>query len=129
MGCINNHLQKSHAFVFAGLLALFSVWTYVGTNGGLDQGPDHTKRVWQTTAGTICGPLTGAISRGFQGCCLAFSLMLMKWCAPVLLLGVVAQFIGKRGGWRAYAARMFFWSAGWLVWFLGGIASFGHALS
>lgn len=129
MGYVDNHLQKSHAFVFAGLLALFSVLTYLGTNAGLDQGPEHMKRVWQATAGTICGPLTGAISRGLQGCCLEFSLMLMKWCAPVLLLGVLAQFVGKGGGKWAYAARMSLWVAGWLMWFLGGIASFGHALS
>ena len=126
---MHNNLTRTHAILFAALLALFTVLTYLITDAGVDGGPEHDARVLQTTAGTICGPLTGAISRGFQSCCLRFSLVLTAFCAPLLLIGAAAQFIGPPGGKGLRAARLTLWTAGWLAWFLGGIVSFAHALS
>ncbi len=128
-GLLRNHLTRAHAIVFIVLLVAFTVLTFLITNAGLDDGPEHGPRVFLTTLGTITGPLTGAISRGFQGCCLRFSLLVMAYCAPVLLVGVVLQFI-RTPDWRwLRIARLVLWTLGWFVWFAGGILSFGHALS
>ena len=111
------------------MLGVFTILTFLITNAGVDQGPDHNARVLQTTLGTITGPLTGAISRGFQRCCLEFSLKVMLYCAPFLLIGVLVQFIGLPHNAWLNALRMSLWIIGWLAWFLGGIVSFGHALT
>ena len=124
-----NNLTKAHLMVFACLLLIFSILTFLITNAGVDRGSEHDTRVLQTTLGTISGPLTGAISRGFQGCCLQFSLTLMAYCGPVLLIGVLAQMIGLPDKAWLRVVRMGLWGFGWLVWFMGGIVSFGHALS
>ena len=67
---MKNSLTKAHMFVFAFMLAVFMVLTCLITNVGVDDGPGHYAFVVLSTLGTITGPLTGAISRGFQGCCL-----------------------------------------------------------
>ena len=129
MRYLKNCVTKSHLITFVVMLAVFTILTFLITNAGLDPGPDHDARVLATTLGTVTGPLTGAISRGFQPCCLEFSLAVMLYCGPVLLIGILIQFIGLPK-WRwLNALRMSLWIIGWLVWFLGGIVSFGHALS
>lgn len=128
MHWFRNNFSANHVFAFLALLAVFTVLTFVITNAGVDNNPDHNTRVVQATVGTITGPLTGAIARGFQSCCLECSLQLMAWCGPVLLLGVVSQFVGASDRRLAATVRMGLWTAGWLVWFSGGIVSFGHAL-
>lgn len=125
----NNNLTKTHVMVFACLLVIFSILTFLITNAGVDKGSEHNARVLQATVGTISGPLTGAISRGFQGCCLKFSLTLMAYCAPVLLVGVLAQMVSLPEKKWLGVVRMCLWILGWFVWFMGGIISFGHALS
>ncbi|GMV90556.1 MAG: hypothetical protein AMXMBFR82_03340 [Candidatus Hydrogenedentota bacterium] len=126
---LKNNLSRAHAIVFVVLFIVFTLLTYRITNAGLDDGPEHNYRVYLTTLGTIAGPLTGAISRGFQGCCLRFSLLVMAYCAPVLLVSAGLQFI-RTPDWRwLRVAKLVFWTLGWVVWFGGGILSFGHALS
>ena len=115
--------------MFLSLWAVFTLLTFLITHGGLDEGPEHDLRVLQTTLGTLTGPLTGAIARGFQRCCLKFSLSLMVFCAPILSAGILAQFMGPLGGKKTRIVRMSLWILGWLAWFLGGIVSFGHALA
>lgn len=119
-----NRLTRAHVFVLVVMLVLFMVLTFLMTNAGVDDGPEHNTRVFLTTIGTITGPLTGAISRGFQGCCLRFSLTVMAYCTPFLLIGLAAQFTRLPS-----VTRICVWTVGWLVWFMGGILSFGHALS
>jgi len=128
MKYLTNGLTRWHFLTLAVMLGPFMVLTYLATDAGLDQGPDHNTRVWQATLGTITGPLTGAISRGFQRCCLDASLSVMLYCGPVLLIGILFQFIGLPDGVSVRVFRMSVWIIGWLVWFLGGIVSFGHAL-
>jgi len=129
MRYVKNNLTKAHWVVFVAMLVVFTVLTFLMTNAGVDKGADHNTRVVQSTVGTITGPLTGAISRGFQGCCLRFSLTVMAYCAPMLLVGVATQFIGLSDRKWLRVMRMVLWVLGWLVWFMGGILSFGHALS
>ena len=128
MKYVGNYMGKTQVVIFAVLFVVFTVWTYLITDAGVDDGPTHDTRVFQATVGTITGPLTGAISRGFQGCCLEFSLDVMKYCGPILVLGVLAQFTGPRRGKWAPRVRITLWTLAWLIWFLGGIFSFLHAL-
>lgn len=129
MRYIRNNLTRAHGIVFAVLWIMFSILTFLITNAGVDEGAEHHTRVFLATAGTITGPLTGAISRGFQGCCLRFSLTVMAYCGPLLLIGVVTQFSNLPDHKWLRVMQMVLWTLGWLVWFMGGILSFGHALS
>ena len=115
--------------VFTVMLVVFMVLTFLITNAGVDDGPEHNTRVFLATSGTITGPLTGAISSDFQGCCLRFSLTVTAYCAPFLFIGLAAQFIRLPDRRWLRMMRMSVWTVGWLVWFMGGILSFGHALS
>jgi len=126
---MKNNLTKAHLIVFAVMLIVFTVWTFLITDAGVDKCPEHNIRVLQTTAGTISGPLVGAIARGFQVCCLKCSLYIMAYCAPVLLCGIIAQFICVPNNKLLYIIQMTLWIAGWLVWFAGGTLSFFHAFS
>lgn len=129
MKYVKNQLTKAHGIVFGILLGIFAVWTFLIVDAGLDTGDEHYARVFITTLGTITGPLTGAISRNFQGCCLRASFQIMTCCAPILGIGLGIQFIGASNGKKIQALRMCFWILGWVVWFGGGIVSFLHALS
>lgn len=124
-----NSSGRSRLVVFTCLLAVFTLSTFLITHSGVDDGPGHGAFVIQTTLGTITGPLTGAISRGFQGCCLSASLSIMMYCAPILAGGIAAQYCPLPERTWARVLKMTLWTAGWLAWFGGGILSFGHALS
>jgi len=126
---MKHNLTKSHGIVFFALFVAFTILTFLATNAGVDKGSGHKTLVLQATLGTITGPLTGAISRGFQDCCLDFSLTIMAYCAPFLIIGVGIQFIVLPGQRWLRVMRMILWALGWIVWFMGGILSFGHALS
>ena len=79
MRYFKNGLTKWHLITFVVMLGVFMILTFLITNAGVDEGLDHNARVLETTLGTITGPLTGAISRGFQRCCLEFSLRVMLY--------------------------------------------------
>jgi hypothetical protein len=81
-----------------------------------------------TTLATITGPFTGAIARHGQACCLGFSFRLALWCGPALALGILAQVVPVPLARGREPLRLAAWTAGWLVWLLGGPASFLHAL-
>ena len=85
-----------------------------------------------TALGTPLGPLTGAISRNFQGCSLQFSLSLLPMFLPMLLLGVIAQCHRKAsltGPHKPALLRNLAWFTAWTLWFFSGLISFGHALT
>lgn len=121
-------LTNSHKLTFVVILSIFTVLTYLITDAGIDPGKEHNKRVVQTTLGTMTGPMTGAIARGFQGCCLKYSLFLMLFCAPMLSIGIGLQYVRLPDKKWVRVIRMFCWVLGWLIWFGGGIVSYGHAL-
>ncbi len=124
-----NRVSWWHAGVFVVLWLLFTSWTLLIVSYGLDDASSHLGVVAATTAGTILGPMTGAISRGFQGCCLAFSLGLLPYGLAALAVATLAQLAapGRAAWWRVF--RLILWGIGWFVWFGLGIVSFGHALS
>jgi hypothetical protein len=60
-----NNFTKTHLIVFACLLVIFSILTYLIGDARIDQGPEHDAQVLETTLATISGPLVGAVSRKF----------------------------------------------------------------
>lgn len=128
MKIFENHFTRTHLVVFLGMWLSFTVVTYWIADHGIGQ-DEHGKLVFLTTCGTILGPMTGAISRNCQSCCLKFSLSLMPYCGAMLAIGTIPLLLRlpfKRG---AAVLRMAMWIVGLLGWFLGGIMSFGHAFS
>jgi hypothetical protein len=128
MKFIENNFTKRHLFVALGIWLSFAVLTcWIANHAGPDW-PGHTRRASLTTCGTILGPMTGAILKDGQRCCLRFSLSLLPYCGALLILGAIPLFVKlpfRRG---SSLLRMTMWVFGLLGWFLGGILSFGHAL-
>jgi hypothetical protein len=127
MKTIENHFTRYHLFVFLGIWLCFTGLTYWIAEHGIEH-YDHNRLVCLATCGTILGPMTGAISRNFQSCCLKFSLDLLPYCAAFLVIGAIPLFLKLTFQCGASAVRMAMWVVGLLGWFLGGILSFAHAL-
>jgi hypothetical protein len=127
MRILENNFTKTHFLVCIGIWLCFTGLTYWIAEHGIEQ-DDHNRLVALTTCGTILGPMTGAISRNCQSCCLRFSLGLLPYCATLSILGTIPSFLRLpfRG---AFTLRMTAWIVGLLGWLLGGIISFGHALN
>lgn len=126
---LQNHFGKGQVLALLAIWAAFTALTYWIADRGIDRGPSHNRLVLLTACATLLGPMTGAVSRECQGCCLANSLSLLPYCGAFLAIGTVFQFLNlpfRRG---AAALRMAIWIVGLLGWFLGGIVSFGHALN
>ena len=83
-----NHFTKAHLFVFLGIWLGFTALTYWIAEHGIEQ-DSHRRLVILTTLGTILGPMTGAISRNCQSCCVAFSLSLLPYCGAFLAVGTL----------------------------------------
>jgi len=127
MKLIENNFTKNHFWVLLGIWLCFTGWTYWIADHGIDR-YDHDRLVVLTTLGTILGPMTGAISRDCQSCCLEFSLSLLPYCGAILITGTIPSFLRLPFESGATALRMTAWGVGLLGWFLGGIVSFAHAL-
>lgn len=118
-----------HIVIFAVLWFSFTALTYAAVSGGLSNASRERGLVAMTTLGTITGPMTGAICRRFQSCCLQVSLSLLPYAGAGLLIGVLFQWLPlpSHMGWQVL--RLSVWGLGWFVWFGSGIVSFAHALS
>ena len=127
MNIIENNFSKRHLHIFLTILILFTIANFAILCAGLD-GQNKYIYVFLTTAATFTGPMTGAIAHQWQSCCTEFSLKIMMFCAPVLLFGTIFQLIKLPFKKSAGAIRLFLWILCLLIWFLGGILSFGHAL-
>jgi hypothetical protein len=122
-------LGCGHAIVFAALWLPYTALVFFVVSRGLDRATERLDVIASTTIASVSGPMVGAISRGCQDCCLRFSLSLLAYCGPALMLAVAAQWVWRPRHWFFRAVRLLLWAAGWVVWFGGGIVSFGHALS
>jgi hypothetical protein len=120
--------SRARLSIFAGLLAAFTVLTYLAVSSGTPS--DLRERpVLLTTLATITGPFVGPIARHGQSCCLDVAVSLAAIAGPILALGLFAQAVPlpfRRG---RHALRLTFWTIGWSAWFFSGLVSFGHALS
>lgn len=125
---VKGRFGKSYLLALTGIWASFTVLTYLATQAGIDRGSDHDRLVALTTCCSFLGPMTGAMSRNWQGCCLANSLGLLPYCGALLGVGMVPQFLPSslRG---VRAIRMSLWIMGWFGWFAGGPISLLHALN
>ncbi len=122
---MQNNFSRKHLAILAAVWLLFAVGTFGITHSDLDD----KGRVLLTSVGTISGPMTGAIARGGQSCCLEFSLVLLPYCGFALVAAAAFQFVRLPMECGATAVRLIVWTLGLLVWFMGGIVSFAHALS
>lgn len=129
MKIFKNNLCAWHLKSFLWIYFIFTAIIAFMAYSGIDQHHDHTKLFLQTTLGSISGPMIGAISREFQGCCLKCSLNVMKLALPILLFGTGLQFLNLPDRrWIGIPVRGV-WICAWITWFLLGIATFGHALT
>lgn len=128
-------LTRQHWIAFQTLLVSFSAltfalsWTLLSRPGAA-QGVDleWLGRIALTTLATITGPLTGAVARGGQSCCVAMGLRALAWVGPLLASSIVLQIVGLPRGRKGQAVRSALWVVGWLAWFASGLVSLGHAL-
>lgn len=129
MTVFKSSLSRWHLKSFLWIYVLFTiVIAYCAYQGITEQGSKHTELFILTTLGSITGPMIGAISREFQGCCLGASQSAMKLAAPVLLLGILLQTINfPKKKWIRISTRVI-WVLSWIFWFLIGLLTFGHAL-
>jgi hypothetical protein len=129
MNLFKNNLSKWHLKTFLFIYIVFTIIIGSIAAGGIDKHiSDYTKLVWLTTAGSITGPMVGAISRDFQGCCLNWSLKTITIAAPILFLGILMQFINFPDKKWIHRIAKVSWVFAWVSWFLLGISTFGHAL-
>jgi hypothetical protein len=75
----------------------------------------------------LVGPMTGALLRNWQSCCLDFSLWLALWFSPFLLGAYAVRFIPWFEQHRML--RSIVWWVGVAGWCFGAPISCGHALS
>lgn len=126
---LRSRFSRWHVGIALALWLVFSGVTLVIVLTSLDDVAQRPVKAAATTAGTVLGPMTGAISRDLQSCCLRFSLQLLPVCLGALGGAIMAQLVVPTDGrWRR-AFRLFAWAGGLFVWFAGGIVSFAHALS
>src|SRR5688572_22720360 len=92
-GGLAARFSRWHAWVAVLLWLAFSVINFFAVLNGLDRAREKPGTVAATAAGTVLGPMTGAISRDFQGCCLKASLSLLPYCLGALLGGIAVQVI------------------------------------
>ena len=121
------HLTRRHAWVFIGLLCAFAGLTCLAVSMGIDADSKWRLIAW-TTAGTLLGPFTGAISREWQSCCAENSWSLLPYAGAALGAGLFVQFLPLPSGRVWDWLRLCAWTFGWLAWFGSGILSLGHAL-
>jgi len=122
------NFTRAHLLILAGFILVFSAFTAFA----LSRQPISDRRDnWNVAATslTVAGPLTGAIARHFQDCCLKFSLGLAPYCAGFLLMGTLCQIIPLPFQKGRVPFRITAWVLGLLGWFMGAPISFLHALS
>ncbi len=121
--------RRSQLAILVSFWLAFGALTFLSLRGGLSNSSGQPWTVIAASVGTILGPMTGAISRHGQSCCLKCSLDLLWICLPALLGSAFLQVISFPGRWDWQWLRLTIWALGLLVWFGGGIVSLGHALS
>jgi len=127
---IADAFSRWHLGIFLGIWLAFAALTHDIVSRLLDDAAGRPGVVAATAAGSLLGPMSGAISRGFRpGCCLAFSLALLPYCLPALAVAALVQVLLPTGARWLRAVRLLIWVVGLVVWFGGGIVSLGHALS
>jgi len=128
MSIFASQFRKVHFYILLAFAAAFSALTFWAL---IHQSPsdwrDHHN--FAATLLTVFGPFTGAIARPSETSCLRFAWGLFPYCAGILSLAVIFQFIRlplKRG---AKAMQIVLWVLGLLGWFGGGVLSLMFALS
>lgn len=125
-----HRFTKAHLWILLGFYIAFAALSLLLLlPGSLSGRGDTLTRSLTASVGSFSGPFTGAIARGFQSCCLQFSLSLCPYCGSILGIGLLFQFVPLHFGRFEHRFRLTMWSLGFLGWFGGGLISFAHALS
>lgn len=125
-----SNFTRTHLRVLIGFYATFVVLSFlVMLPGALSGHGASLGTAVITSFGSISGPFAGAIARDFQRCCLRASMDLFPYCALILGIGVLFQFLPLPFQRFARGLRIGMWCFGLIGWFGGVILSFGHALS
>ena len=125
------HLQRLtqiHLYSFLGAYVAFAGLTLF-TLSRQSQGDWQSNWNAAATLGAVSGPMTGAIARRFQSCCLEFSMHLLPWCAGFLIGAFMLQVVPIPFPGIEKPLRRLSWFVGVFVWFGGGFLSFLHAFS
>jgi hypothetical protein len=127
---LRSRLSRAHLWAVLALWAIATALTLLALLTGLDHPRNELPALFAATAGTVLGPMTGAIARHFQPCCLHFSLSLLPACGGALAAAAVLQLLIPPAHFLLRALRLTAWALGLLAWLAGGlIALVGHALS
>ena len=122
-------LQRVHVLILLGLALGFSVLTLLRelllSSGDWNEPRNH---LFAGVLLTISGPFIGPILRPYDPYSVKIAWMLFPYCAAILGLGTIGQWLPlpfKRG---AQGLRLTLWTLGLLGWFAGGVFSFLCAL-
>ena len=128
MSVFNNQFRRIHFYVLWGLIAVFSTLTLgmLILQSPSDWRDNHN---FSATVLVVSGPFTGAIARPSSSSTLGFSWALFPYCAGILLVGVLLQFVRLPFKQGARSIQMVFWVLSLLGWFGGGFVSLMYALS
>ena len=107
---------------------LFLVFTVIAVLAVTDGATRGGVNAVAGVSAVITGPFVGAVARGFQSCCLEFSLRIAWYCVPALLLGILLQWMPSRHG-KWMFLKLSAWVIGWIAWFGGGVLSYLHAFN
>jgi hypothetical protein len=122
------HFSRAHLWIFLVLYCLFAAFTgYILSRQSQSDRRDNWNAA--ATLGAVAGPLTGAVARNLQSCCLKFSLALLPYCGGIVIGGLAFQLVPLPFQRAARSVRLTIWTLALLGWFGGGVLSLGHALS
>ena len=79
-------------------------------------------------AGSALGPFAGGYARDWQTCCQENSWSLAPYAFGGVALAIAVRVLLRQPSRLQRALGSSSWWAGWLVWFLCALISYGHAL-
>ena len=128
MSIFTNQFRRVHFYILLAFAVAFSALTLwvLTRQSPSDWRHNHN---YAATALTVLGPFTGAIARPSQKSCLRFAWGLFPYCAGILSVGAILQFVRLPFSRGAKASQMVVWVIGLLGWFGGGVLSLLFALS
>jgi len=124
---IIHYFTKTHLHSFLIIYILFTLWLIPFLHKLIDA-QDHLRRIIITTLSSITGPMLGAVARDFAVEGLQPSLTLLMITVPILLAGILFQFVKDFDKAWVKNLKLVIWYLAWLFWFSTGMLSLRVAL-